>query len=484
MNQINPNIFRAYDIRGTAEITEKSPTPDLTPETAHLIGLATGTYLQRKDGIKNMIVGRDNRTHSDALQKAFIEGVLKTGINVTDIGLASSPMIYWATCFYKMDSGAEITASHNPKYDNGIKIVRKDAHSVADQELQEILKLIQANDFNLPGEPGYIHPVGSPSQPGQLTTNPDVFQDYKNSIAQITKLARPLKVVIDAGNGITGKFAPELFRSIGCEVTELYCELDGTFPNHEANPEHARNMIELGEKVRELGADLGFGFDGDGDRLGVVDENGKFYSAEYIIMLLSRDLLKTHPGEKIIFDVKVSKNLIKDIEKHGGKPIMSRTGHSFIEARIREEKGTLAGEKSGHLFLGAKHFNYYGFDDGMFAACKVAEALSKLSQAFSQTFADTPELPNLPEYKLYCPDNQKFQVVDALCAHFKKLYDCLTIDGVRINFDADSWAVIRCSNTSPYLTVFAEAPTTDRLEEIKTILLTEIKKYPQVEFPN
>lgn len=471
MNQINPNIFRAYDIRGTAEPTEKSPTPDLTPATARLIGLGTGTYLQRKDGIKNMIVGRDNRTHGEALQKAFIEGILATGVDVTNIGLASSPMIYWATCFYKMDSGAEVTASHNPKQDNGIKIVRKDAHSVADQELQEILKLIQNNDFILA------------EQPGQLTANENVFQDYKNSISQITKLARPLKVVIDAGNGVTGKFAPDLFRAIGCEVTELYCELDGTFPNHEANPEHARNMTELGAKVRELGADLGVGFDGDGDRLGVVDENGKFYSAEYIIMLLSRDLLQSHPGEKVIFDVKVSKNLIKDIEKHGGQPIMARTGHSFIEARIRLEKATLAGEKSGHLFLGAKHFNYYGFDDAMFAACKTAEALSKISQTFSETFADTPELPNLPEYKLYCPDTEKFKVVDQLCQHFKQNYDCLTIDGVRINFDADSWAVIRCSNTSPYLTVFAEAANETRLEEIKTILFTEIRKYPQVEFP-
>lgn len=488
MSKINPAIFRAYDIRGTADPLENKPQPDLTEETCHLIGQGTATYLSRQYGAKNMIVGRDNRLHSEKLQQAFIKGVLYCGLDVQDTGLATSPMIYFASCYYGSDSAVNITASHNPKYDNGIKIVQKHAHSVADQELQEILKIIQAEDFLQPAAPGKLN---------QLTT---VASDYQKKILENTKLQspaagrqRPLKVVIDAGNGVAGAYAPAIFHALGCEVTELFCELDGNFPNHEANPEHAKNMVDLGRKVVETGADLGIGFDGDGDRVGIVDEKGQHYSAEYLIMLLARELLQNHPGEKIIHDVKVCQSLIDDIISHGGAPIMSRVGHSYIERRLASENATLAGEKSGHLFFGSRFYNYYGFDDGIFAAAKIVETLSKQTPTVSEIFSGIPARPNIPEIKLPCPDERKDPVIEAVKKHFldqaaaapvgQKPFECITLDGIRIQFPDGAWILARYSNTSPYLTLHAEAPSETRLQEIKELVFDQLRQFPEVKLP-
>jgi len=485
MPTVNPSIFRAYDIRGTADATEQKPQPDLTPETVKLIGLGAGTYLQRTYAAKNIIVGRDNRLHSVKLQQAFIEGLLETGMDVMDAGLTTSPMIYFASCHYGSDAAANITASHNPKQDNGIKIVQKHAHSVDDLELQEIRKIIEAENF-----------IRS-EKLGSLTSLPNVASDYQQKIisvtklhntirhtsAEITNIARPLKIVLDAGNGVAGAYAPDIFRAIGCEVTELFCELDGNFPNHEANPEHAKNMIDLGNKVREIGADLGIGFDGDGDRVGIVDENGKHYSAEFPIMLIARDLLASHPGEKIIHDVKVCQSVVDDITSHGGQPIMSRVGHSYIERRLRSENATFAGEKSGHMFFGPLYFNYYGFDDGIFAGVKIVEALSKLPQSFSEIFASIPINPNIPELKLFCPDERKHHVIETVKNHFLPLYDCITLDGVRLQFPDGAWILARYSNTSPYLTLHAEAPSEARLMEIKELVFDQLHLHPEVSLP-
>ncbi len=469
--QINPNIFRAYDIRGTADPIEGKPEPDLTPDTVRTIGQGVGTYLQRKDSAKHMIVGRDNRLHSEKLQTAFIEGIRSTGIDVLNLGLSASPLLYWAVCHYHTDSGVNITASHNPKHDNGIKIVRKEAHSVANEELQDILKIIQSEDFI------------TAEKPGLLEDKSDFFPAFLSEIAEKVKLERPLKVVVDTGNAVTGCFAPQMLRHIGCEVIELYTELDGTFPNHEANPEQEHLLEDLKAKVLETGADLGIGFDGDGDRIGIIGENGRFYSAEYPLILLARDLLAQHPGEKIVFDVKVSQILPKDIKQHGGNPEMFRTGHSFIEEKLRHEKATLAGEKSGHIYLGPRHFKWYGFDDALFTSCKLVEILSKSDKTWSEHFASLPVLHSTAEIKLPCPDQHKFRIVDELKALFCSTHDCITIDGARILFDIDSWALVRCSNTSPYLTVLFEAPTAARLEEIRTSVYAEIRKHPEVEIP-
>lgn len=469
---INPSIFRAYDIRGTADTTEQKPQPDLTPETVKLIGLGAGTYLQRKYAAKNIIVGRDNRLHSEKLQQAFTAGLRETGLDVMDAGLTTSPMIYFASCHYGSDAAAVITASHNPKQDNGIKIVQKHAHSVDDLELQEIRKMIEAEDF-----------IRS-EKLGDLTSLPHVASDYQQKILSVTKLhnalGRPLKIVIDAGNGVAGAYAPDIFRAIGCEVTELFCNLDGNFPNHEANPEHAKNMVDLGNKVREIGADLGIGFDGDGDRVGIVDEKGQHYSAEFPIMLIARDLLAAHPREKIIHDVKTCQSVVDDIVSHGGQPIMSRVGHSYIERRLRSENATFAGEKSGHMFFGPLYFNYYGFDDGIFAGVKIVEALSKLTQSFSEIFASIPVNPNIPELKLFCPDERKHHVIESVKNHFVPLYDCITLDGVRLQFPDGAWILARYSNTSPYLTLHAEAPSEARLSQIKELVIDQLRQFSEV----
>jgi len=392
-----------------------------------------------------------------------------------DAGLTTSPMIYFASCFYKSDTAVNITASHNPKHDNGIKIVQTHAHSVDDLELQAIRKIIEAEDF-----------IRS-EKLGDLTSLPNLSSDYQQKVISVTKLdnarGRPLKIVLDAGNGVAGAYAPSIFRAIGCEVTELYCELDGNFPNHEANPEHAQNMVDLGNKVREIGADLGIGFDGDSDRVGIVDEKGNHYSAEFPIMLIARELLAACPGEKVIHDVKVCQSVIYDIMSHSGKPIMSRVGHSYIERRLRSEDATFAGEKSGHLFFGEKFFNYYGYDDGIFAGVKIVEALSKIPHSFSEIFADIPVKPNIPELKLYCPDERKHQVIETVKNHFLPLYDCITLDGVRLQFPDGAWILARYSNTSPYLTLHAEAPTNARLNEIKELVFDQLRQFDEVKLP-
>jgi len=463
---INPLIFRAYDIRGIATPSENYPVADLTVETVELIGKGTGTYMKRTYKTKNMLVGRDNRLHSPELQEAFIKGVLSTGIDVTNIGLATSPLLYYAVCKYQTDSGVNITASHNPKEYNGVKIVRDNAYSVCGDELQKIVELIQKNDFET-GE-------------GKLTHKDTCFDDYVNDIKSRMELSRPLKVVVDAGNGTAGAFAPELLRAIGAEVIELYCDLDGNYPNHAANPEEENNMLDLGKLVREHKADLGLGFDGDGDRVGVVDENGKHYSADYLLILLSRDLLKHKAGAQIVFDVKVSQILIDEIKNLGGIPVMSKTGHSFIESKMHELNAPLGGEISGHMFFGKDHYDYYGFDDAFFAACKILELLSQGTTSFSKQFASLPQMQTTPEFKAYCPDDKKFEIVKKITDTFTRSHNCITIDGVRVNFDESSWGAIRSSNTSPNLTLRFEALNQERLKEIQKLMVDELKKYPEV----
>lgn len=474
---INPLIFRAYDIRGIADDIGKSS--DLTEKTAYLIGRATGIYLAKKYKTKTMAVGSDNRLTGETLKNSYVQGLIDAGIEPTNIGLVTSPMVYWTTCAMAFDSATNITASHNPKEYNGFKIVTKGAHSICGEELQKILKIIQ--------EQGQTWPRFSPANNQINTLN--TWPDYLKDITSRTKLAKPrrcdawskrphpLKIVVDCGNGVAGKFAPELLRKIGCEVIELYCELDGNFPNHEANPEELENMRDLIKKVLETKADLGIGFDGDGDRVGIIDEKGHHYSSDFMLLLLARDLLTRLPNSQIVFDVKVSQAIINDLKKHGAIPVMSKTGHSFIEAKMKEIDAPLAGEVSGHLFFAE---NYYGFDDALLAAARILEILSKSPKPLSQMFDDLPKTYTTPEFKAHCPDDHKFQIVKELVAHFTKLYDCITIDGVRINFDENSWGAIRASNTSPNLTLRFEALTQEKLAEIQKIMVTELQKHPEV----
>jgi phosphomannomutase / phosphoglucomutase len=462
--KINPLIFRAYDIRGIADPSSKNIPTDLTEETVYLIGKATGTYLKKLYKTKTMAVGCDNRLTGPALKKAYVKGLLETGISVTDIGLSISPMVYWSVCALSFDAAANITASHNPKEYNGIKIVTKNAHSICGDELQKILKIIQKNSYIKPSKKGKFQ-------------KKDIWPKYLKDLLSKVSIKKSLKIVIDAGNGTAGKFAPEFIKKIGCKVVPLYCELDGNFPNHEANPEELHNMKDLIARVKKEKADIGIGFDGDGDRVGIVDEKGKMYSSDFMLYLLTKDVLKRIKNPKIVFDIKVSKVIMDKMKELGAITVMSKTGHSFIEAKIKKIKATLGGEVSGHLFFAE---NYYGFDDALLAAGKIIEIVSSAKIPLSQMFKDLPKTFTTPEFKAHCPDDKKFEIVKKLVAHFTKIYDCITIDGVRINFDKNSWGAVRASNTSPNLTLRFESNTPKRLKEIQQIMVKELKKYPQI----
>ncbi|HPU94583.1 MAG TPA: phosphomannomutase/phosphoglucomutase [Candidatus Gracilibacteria bacterium] len=515
MTKINPHIFRAYDIRGIATATDKYPTPDLTEETVYLIGKGTATHLIRKYNSRHMAVGRDIRLTGPSLQQAFIKGCLECGLDVTDIGPSPSPMIYFATCAHQyeelapFDCATNITASHNPKEYNGIKTVALNAHSICGDELQEILQLIEAGDFEIPGTPNANNAAqGKLSEaniwPLYLKELSSKLHTENKQLPQIdNQNPRKLKVVIDAGNGVAGPFAPELLRQIGAEVIELYCDPDGTFPHHEANPEELENMHDLITKVISEKADLGIGFDGDADRIGIIDEKGNHYSSDFLLLLLTKDLLARNEAQaqsrtqttqlantptkpKIVFDVKVSQAIINKMAELGAEPTMSKTGHSFIEKRMKEVNAPLAGEVSGHLFFAE---NYYGYDDAFLAAVKILEILANenshtdpsQNRPFSALFNDLPKTYMTPEFKAHTPDDKKFEIVASLVAHFTSLYDCITLDGVRVKFDAISWAAVRASNTSPNLTLRFEADTPEKLADIQKIMVDELKKHPEVD---
>ncbi len=460
---INSHIFRAYDIRGIAA-PEDGSTPDLTEETVYQIGKATATYLKEKYQTKNMAVGCDNRLTGPSLKAAFIKGITEIGLDVTDIGIAISPMIYWSVCAMNFDSATNITASHNPKEYNGLKTVTKNAHSICGDELQEILKIIQQEAYTPAETPGKIEQL-------------NIWPEYQKDLLSKISTKRKLKIVVDAGNGTAGAFAPEFLEKLGHKIIPLYCELDGTFPNHEANPEELENMRDLIAKVQEEHADLGIGFDGDGDRVGIVDEKGHMYSSDFMLLLLARDLLTRLPGSKVVFDVKVSQAIIKKLKELGADPIMCKTGHSFIENKMKEISAPLAGEVSGHLFFGE---NYYGFDDALLAAGKIAEIISEHTHPLSQMFNDVDKTFMTPEFKAHCPDDQKFAIVESLVKAFTEKYDCITIDGVRVNFDENSWGAVRASNTSPNLTLRFESTSESRLREIQSLMVEELKKHPEV----
>ncbi len=458
---INPFIFRAYDIRGIAQ-SDDNDFADLTTETMYALGQGVGTYLQQNYG-KRIICGKDNRLSSDELHETFICGLLSTGCIVSSAGQATSPMIYYALCKYEFDAGVNITASHNPKQYNGIKLVGKNAHSICGDEIQKIMKIIQNEDY-VEGK-------------GELFAK-EIFPDYLAEIKNGIKLTRPLKLVIDAGNGITGIFAPQIFRELGCEVIEQHCELDGTFPNHEANPESAENMKDVMERVKKEKADLGIGFDGDGDRVGVVDERGQHYPADFLLIPLARDLLTRNPKATVIFDIKSSRVVEDDIRMHGGQPLRYKTGHSFIETKMKETGALLAGETSGHIFFAER---WYGFDDGMYAAARIVELLSSFGKPFSEFYTGVPKTLLTPEWKIPCSDNSKFRVVEDVKSFFIKRYPCLTTDGVMVDFGKGAWGAVRASNTSPCLTARFEARDEKTLKMIQKTFTDKLKEYPEVD---
>ncbi len=451
---INPTMFRAYDIRGLAG-------SDLTPEVAELIGRGWGTWLRRHGG-STMVVGRDLRPSSPGLRDGFVAGATAAGCDVTDIGYATSPLMYFATIERGTSGGANITASHNPVEYNGIKMVSQAALPLSEAEILEVRDLAQARDF----ASGHGHVVEW-----------DARETYYDKITSTITLSRPMKVVADTGNGVAGLFVPECLRRLGCDVTELYTEPDSTFPNHLPDPEKEENMRDLMALVPKVGADVGLAWDGDGDRLGVCDERGHRYEADYINILLARDLLSRHPGATILLDVKSSINVLEDVREHGGTPMLWKTGHSHMKRKMREEGLLLGGELSGHHFVAE---GFYPIDDGLFAAARVLDILARSDRPLSGQFEGLPKLYATALIQLKCPDDQKFAVVRSAKDSLSASYPVIDIDGARADF-GHGWALIRASNTSPALTVRCESRTPEGLEQIKQEMHALLAKHSSVD---
>jgi phosphomannomutase/phosphoglucomutase len=453
---INPYIFRAYDVRGKVGL-------DITPEVFAEVGRAYGTLIRRRGG-NTIALGMDNRTTSPPLKEAFAAGVLSTGVDIVDIGVNHTPLLYFAVAHWRLDGGATVTGSHNPVSDNGVKMVHGGAAPLTEEEIQGLLATISTGDFER----------GS----GRRTErNPR--DDYFDAITSRVRLARGLTVVVDAGNGIAGSFAPELLRRLGAEVIELYCESDGTFPNHLPDPEMEENTRDLVAKVLETRADIGLAYDGDADRVGVVDERGRRHEADLILALLARDLLTRHPGAPVVFDVKCSQALVDDIRAHGGRPVMWKTGHSHLKRKMREDGILLGGEVSGHMFFAE---SWYGVDDGILASCKILELMARDPRPVSAHFDALPHFHSTPELKAPCPDDKKFAVIAELAADFKRRYETIDIDGVRVLF-SDGWGLVRASNTNPYLTLRFEGRSAAAVDRMKAEVYAALRRYPFIELP-
>jgi len=449
---LNPHVFRAYDVRGLVG-------SDINPDVFRQVGRAYATMIRRNGG-RRIAVGQDNRLSSNELKGGFVEGVRAAGVDVVDIGLSTTPLLYFATAHWKLDGGANITGSHNPIEYNGVKMVHPAAAPLSEEEIQTLRTTIERGDFETGN--GGLHDR-SPRD------------DYFDTIAGIVRPPRRLKVVVDAGNGVAGLYGPELLRRIGCDVVELFCESDGRFPNHLPDPEDERNVADLKIKVLEVGADIGIAYDGDADRVGVVDERGQRHEADLILILLARDLLTRHPGAKIVFDVKSSQALVDDIRQHGGVPIMWKTGHSHLKRKMRDDHILLGGEVSGHMFFAE---NYYGVDDGILASCKIIELTARATEPLSRLFSSILHLRATPELKAPCPDGEKFRVVEAVTRELKQRYETIDTDGARVIFPGRGWGLVRASNTNPYLTLRFEARTDREIEEMKREIYAVLRHYP------
>ncbi|MBE0429399.1 MAG: phosphomannomutase/phosphoglucomutase [Thermoleophilia bacterium] len=448
---MNPQIFREYDVRGLVD-------QDLNEETVELLGRGYGTYIQ-SFGYRQALVGRDNRPSSLVYREALTRGLVSTGVDVIDVGELPTPAFYFSLVEYSKQAGAMITGSHNPPQYNGFKLCRGHG-TVYGDEIQKLRRIIEDGRFA--------------SGEGKVS-EADPLPAYTDHIASGINVERPLKVVVDAGNGVGGKVAPGLLRRLGCEVVELYCDLDGNFPNHFPDPTVPENLEDLIATVAREKADLGIALDGDADRIGAVADNGDIVWGDQLMILFARDILEFNPGGTIIFEVKCSQALVEDIRAHGGNPLMWKTGHSLIEAKIREEKALLAGEMSGHIYFADR---YFGFDDAIYSACRLVEFVARKGEKLSQIMSDFPRYYATPELRIESSEDEKFKIVEALKEDFAG-QEVIDIDGVRVVFP-DGWGLVRASNTSPVVVVRAEAKTPERRDEIRELILSKLKRFPSV----
>ena len=436
---IDPSIFRAYDIRG---VVDRS----LTTSAVRQIGRAIGSEAIQR-GCNTIVVGRDGRLSGPALVEALIAGLTETGCDVKDIGVVPTPVLYFAAHYLDTQSGVMVTGSHNPPDYNGLKIMI-DGETLSGESIQHLRERIE--EANLISGQGSVE-------------NMNVVPDYIERIRSDVHVGRPLKVVVDCGNGVAGGVAPQLLRDLGCEVTELFCEVDGNFPNHHPDPSKPDNMKDLMATVKAQQADIGLAFDGDGDRLGVVTTEGSIVWPDRVLMLFAADVLERNPGGQIIYDVKCSRTLDGIIREAGGEPLMWKTGHSYIKKKIKESGALLAGEMSGHIFFSER---WYGFDDGLYSAARLLEVLGKDARPVTEVFDALPDSVNTPELNIAMQEGEPPRFMDKLLAsaHFENA-QVFTIDGMRVDFP-DGWGLVRASNTTPVLVLRFEADNDDALSRI------------------
>lgn len=459
MATLDRSIFRKYDIRGIAA----GDSPQLTPEVALLVGKALGTYLPRHFGSQRIFVGSDNRVTSGPLKSAVIKGLASAGLPVTDIGEVLTPTVYFASASYAgAGAGVMVTGSHLDTRYNGIKMAYGKL-ALAGEQIQDLLRIIDEESFA----------AGA----AEVSQDADMIHKHMAAIQSKVTMAKPLKVVLDAGNGLSGTYVPPVLEALGLDVECLYCEPDGTFPNHLPNPEDPEMTRDLEAKVVELGADLGLAFDGDSDRCGFIDNHGHHIAADRLLALLARDLLSRHPGTPVVFDVKASQALPDEITRYGGEPVMWKSGHSLMKQKMNEIGSLLGGEVSGHLFIGE---NYYGFDDAPLVALKTLEIISRSEQSIAEIFADIPKLVATPEIVLSAPDELKFKMIDEMTESLQGQYEVVTVDGARVVFDG-GWGLVRASNTQPAVTLRFEAYTREQLSDYMRVFAVQLARYPQID---
>jgi phosphomannomutase/phosphoglucomutase len=447
---MNPQVFREYDIRGIVQ-------DDFDDQFVVDLGRAYATILIEA-GKHNITLGRDCRLSSDMLRDRLLEGLLPAGIDVTDVGVVPTPLLYFSVLHWKMDGGAMITGSHNAAEYNGFKL-GVGPTTIFGEEIQRVRGIVEARAFKATGAKGSL-------------INRPVLPDYREYIKRNIKLTPGMKVAVDGGNGCGGVVAAPLMREMGLETVELYIEMDGRFPNHHPDPTVEENMRDLQAAVKKSGALVGIAYDGDADRIGAVDENQRIVWGDELMVVFSRSILKERPGAAIIGDVKCSRRLYDDIAQHGGRPIMWKTGHSLIKSKLKQENAALAGEMSGHMFFNDR---YYGFDDAIYASMRLLEILGREGCGLAALLSDLPKTSFTPEIRLDCPDDRKFEVVRKAADYFRRNYETVDIDGARVTFPG-GWGLVRASNTQPALVMRFEARDEPTLSQIRSIFERKLKE--------
>jgi len=466
--KLAPGIFREYDIRGVVG-------RDLDAEGAFALGRAYALFLGEEGSPGPVVVGRDNRVSSPELSRAVQEGLLAGGRDVVDIGEVTTPIFYYSRILYGIDGGVMVTASHNSPEFNGFKLARGHA-TIYGEQIQRVRRLLDEGTVGSHAD-GKGRAGGRGYERGRREER-DPVPAYLEMLGEKIRLGpRRLKVVVDCGSGTMSHFAPRALEAWGCQVIPLYCDSDPTFPHHHPDPIQPGNLVDLIRMVQQSRADLGVGYDGDGDRLGVVAPDGSVVWGDMLMILFWREILPRHPGATALVEVKCSQALVEEIERLGGKPVFSRTGHSLIKARMKEIGAVFTGEMSGHMFFADE---YYGFDDALYATGRLLRILSHTDRALHELLADVPRYCCTAETRIPCPDEAKFRVVGDLVARFRDTHQVIDVDGARVIFP-DGWGLVRASNTQPALVARCEATTPEGLERICRTMKEALSRYPEVE---